>query len=165
VVSCSGSVSFRLPPARRGVDALRGFLAVAVVADPESAGLEADPDALARVVTNLLSNAILYNRPSWQVTLSVVAEGDAVRLTVADTGLGIPEEDLPRVFVRFFRVEKARSRESGGSGLGLAICKSLVDAHGGTIAVTSRVGKGTQVAVRLPRTARAARAARAVNRR
>ena len=126
---------------------------MAVVVHPGSVALEADPDALARVVTNLLSNAILYNRPGGQVTLSVVAECEAVRLTVADTGPGIPEDDLPRLFDRFFRVDKARTRESGGSGLGLAICKSIVDAHGGTITVASQVGKGTEVVVRLPRTA------------
>ena len=125
---------------------------VHVVVNTGGATLEADAARLARVVTNLLSNAIVYNRPGGRVTLSVVAEGNSVVMTVADTGVGIPEAELPRVFDRFFRVDKARSRESGGSGLGLAICKSIVDAHGGTITVSSQPGKGTEVIVRLRRT-------------
>ena len=100
-----------------------------------------------------MSNAILYNRPDGQVTtVKTVTEGNEVVLTVDDTGSASPRRILPRVFDRFFRVDKARSRESGGSGLGLAICKSIVDAHGGTIAVASQAGKGTEVTVRFPRT-------------
>ena len=125
---------------------------VCVVVKPGGAKLEADAARLERVMTNLLSNAILYNRPGGQVTLSLASAGESVVLTVADTGVGIPEAELPRVFDRFFRVDKARSRESGGSGLGLAICKSIVDAHGGTIAVASQPGQGTEVVVRLSRT-------------
>ena len=125
---------------------------VRLVVNAAGASLKGDAARLSRVVTNLLSNAIVYNRPGGQATLSVAAEGDTVVLTVADTGVGISEAELPRVFDRFFRVDKARSRESGGSGLGLAICKSIVDAHGGTISVASHSGKGTKVVVRLPRT-------------
>ena len=156
----AGKLELRWEPVELGpiVDECAGMLGplaegrgVCVVVNAGVAPLEADPERLARVVTNLLSNAILYNRPGGRVTLSVVAEGDAVVLTVADTGVGIPEGDLPRVFDRFFRVDKARSRESGGSGLGLAICKSIVEAHGGTIILASQPGKGTEVIVRLPR--------------
>ena len=77
--------------------------------------------------------------------------GDAV-LNVTDTGVGIAAEDQPRVFERFFRADKARSREAGGSGLGLAICQSIVDAHHGSISFTSRAGEGTTFTVRLPAT-------------
>ncbi len=125
---------------------------VRVVVNNNGGTLQADPAGLARIVTNLLSNAILYNQPGGQVTLTAAVEGQCALLTVADTGVGIAAEDLPRVFERFFRVDKARSRESGGSGLGLAICKSIVNAHGGTITVASQPGKGTQVVVRLPGT-------------
>lgn len=109
-----------------------------------------DAERLARAVTNLVNNAILYNRPDGRVTLSVVSQDDQVVLKVADTGIGIPEAELSRVFDRFFRIDRARSRASGGSGLGLAICKSIVEAHGGTIEVSSRCGQGTTFTVRLP---------------
>ena len=123
-----------------------------LVVNPGAARLQADAERLAQLLMNLLSNAILYNRPDGQATVKTVTEGNEVVLTVNDTGIGIPEEEVSRVFDRFFRVNKARSRQSGGSGLGLAICKSIVEAHGGTIDVASQAGKGTEVTVRLPRT-------------
>jgi signal transduction histidine kinase len=76
-------------------------------------------------------------------------DGQAI-VTVADTGVGIAEEDQKHIFERFFRADKARSREAGGSGLGLAICQSIVEAHGGTIAFTSKANEGTTFVVRLP---------------
>lgn len=110
-----------------------------------------DPDRLAQVVTNLLSNAILYNRPGGRVTCTTTVEGNDAVLTVVDSGMGIAEADRLHIFDRFYRVDPARSCESGGSGLGLAICKSIVAAHGGSIAVTSEVQVGTAFTVRLPR--------------
>ena len=114
------------------------------------AELSADPDRLAQVATNLIANAILHNRPGGRVKVSTASEESEVVLTVADTGVGISEVDLPLLFDRFYRVNSARSREHGGSGLGLAICRSIVEAHGGRIAVESRLGAGTTVTVRLP---------------
>ena len=99
--------------------------------------MKGDPERLGQVVTNLLSNAIQYNHPGGQVVVSVATDEQSVIIVVADTGVGIPESDLPLVFDRFHRVDAARSRESGGSGLGLAICRSIVEAHGGTITVAS----------------------------
>lgn len=115
------------------------------------ASLVGDPDRLARLVMNLATNAIVYNRPGGEVHLRIEnIEGDVV-LKVLDNGVGIPEADLPLLFERFYRVDKARSRDIGGSGLGLAICRSIVEAHGGTISVLSKLGQGTTFAVRLPR--------------
>lgn len=109
-----------------------------------------DAVALGRVIANLVENAIRYNRPGGKVRVSVSAGETGVELTVSDTGIGIPKPHLGHIFDRFYRVDKARSRETGGSGLGLAICKSIVTAHGGQIAVTSAEGVGTTFRVSLP---------------
>lgn len=106
-----------------------------------------DPDRLKELVSNLVVNAITYNKPGGSVTVRIATENDKCVLTVADTGIGIPAEDLPHIFERFYRVDKARSREVGGTGLGLAIVKWIVDAHNGTISVTSKPGAGTQFTV------------------
>jgi signal transduction histidine kinase len=103
-------------------------------------------------VTNLLSNAIHFNREQGVVRLSARAENGAILLTVTDTGQGIPAEDLPHLFERFYRVDKSRSRIQGRNGLGLAICKAIVDAHGGTIAASAQPGLGSTFLVRLPLT-------------
>ncbi len=110
-----------------------------------------DHDRIAQVVTNLLSNAIRYNRDGGEVKLGVAAENGHAVITVSDTGLGIAPEELPHIFDRFYRADKSRSRADGGSGLGLAICKTIVDAHGGTITARSEPQQGTTVEVRLPR--------------
>jgi heavy metal sensor kinase len=110
-----------------------------------------DPVRLAQVVTNLITNAIHYNRDGGKVTVNTSAGEQEIALSVADTGCGIPAEDQPHIFERFYRVDRARSREQGGCGLGLAICKSIVEAHGGAIGLTSEVGQGTTFVVRLPR--------------
>ena len=109
-----------------------------------------DAERIGQVVTNLLTNAIHFNRDQGEVRLSARAENGAVLLTVADTGQGIPAEDIPHLFERFYRVDKSRSRIQGRNGLGLAICKAIVDAHGGTIEVSSQPGVGSTFTVRLP---------------
>lgn len=109
-----------------------------------------DSAALERVAFNLVENAIRYSPPGETVTVSVGAEGTTARLEVADTGAGIAAEHLPRLFDRFYRVDKARSRELGGAGLGLAIVKALVETHGGQVEVTSQLGHGSRFVVRLP---------------
>lgn len=112
--------------------------------------LKGDADRLGQVVTNLLSNAIHYNKPGGQVTVTVQTHDDTAMVVVEDTGVGIPEADLPLIFNRFHRVDAARSRESGGSGLGLAICQSIVEAHGGTITVASAVDRGSRFTMAIP---------------
>lgn len=112
--------------------------------------VEGDADALERVLLNLVENAIRYSPPGESVTLHAISEGDTAVLSVIDTGPGIGAEHLPHLFERFYRVDKARSREHGGAGLGLAIVQSLVKAHGGTVTVSSSVGHGTTFVVTLP---------------
>jgi signal transduction histidine kinase len=118
--------------------------------------ISADASRIAQVVTNLLTNAIRYNRDNGRVKVGVEVSGDAATLEVADTGIGIPWESQPHIFERFYRVDSARSREQGGSGLGLAICKSIIEAHGGTLSFQSQEGEGSTFIVRLPRIAPAA---------
>jgi signal transduction histidine kinase len=118
----------------------------------ETVTLAADRTRILQLLTNLLVNAIQYNREGGRVTLCIAArDADAV-VSIADTGIGIPAEDQAHVFERFFRADKARSREAGGSGLGLAICQSIVEAHGGSISFTSGPDSGTTFTVRLPLT-------------
>ncbi len=112
--------------------------------------VEADPSRIGQVITNLLVNAITYNRLGGSVQLETDQEGPFGLLRVRDTGPGIPEADQPHLFERFYRVDRARSRDRGGSGLGLAICQSIVEAHRGTLQFTSTEGVGTCFEVRLP---------------
>jgi two-component system, OmpR family, phosphate regulon sensor histidine kinase PhoR len=113
--------------------------------------IEGDRDRLQQIVLNLVSNAVSYTPSDGEVLIETREKGQYVVLTVQDTGTGIPAQHLPRIFERFYRVDKARSRESGGTGLGLAIVKHLVESHHGTIAVESIEGKGTTFTVTLPK--------------
>ena len=98
----------------------------------------------------LIDNAVYYNRPSGEIRVSGVQENGSFLLSIADTGDGIPAADLQRIFERFYRVDKARTRESGGTGLGLSIVKHAVESQGGSITVTSKLGAGSQFSIRLP---------------
>ncbi len=118
---------------------------------PADVAAWADPDALRQVMDNLVDNAIKYTPNGGRITVRWTATADMVSFEVADTGVGISEADLPRVFERFYRVDKARSRAVGGTGLGLAIVKHLVQVMKGQVKVTSKVGKGTTFRVTLPR--------------
>ena len=108
---------------------------------------------LALLVRNLVDNAIRYTRPGGQVEVDLTADDGEVILAIVDTGLGIPSRDLPRIFERFYRVDRARSRETGGTGLGLSIGKHVAENHGGRVVVTSELGQGTRFEVRLPASA------------
>jgi two-component system phosphate regulon sensor histidine kinase PhoR len=110
-----------------------------------------DVEAVNQIFDNLIDNAIKYTEPGGSIEVSVRRSGDFVHAAVKDTGIGIPEEDLPRIFERFYRVDKARSRELGGTGLGLSIAKHLVQALNGEIIVESTVGSGSTFTVKLPR--------------
>jgi two-component system, OmpR family, phosphate regulon sensor histidine kinase PhoR len=112
-----------------------------------------DPEAVSQIVTNLIDNALKYTPEGGSITLGIrpSASQEMVEVYVRDTGAGIPEEELPRLFERFYRVDKARSRELGGTGLGLAIVKHIVRAHGGEVGVSSRLGAGTEFTFTLPR--------------
>ncbi|WP_435839419.1 sensor histidine kinase [Streptomyces anulatus] len=128
---------------------------LAVTATAPGRALRADPVRLRQAVGNLVSNAVRHTPEGGRVTLRAYAheEGDGtVLVEVADTGSGIPPEDLPHVFDRFWRAEKSRSRRTGGSGLGLAIVRKLVEAHGGTVDATSVEGEGSTFVLRLPGT-------------
>lgn len=129
---------------------------------PEDIYLEADEDRLRQILLNLLSNGIQYTPEGGKVSVRAEwaesregggengEEPSRVRIAVEDTGIGIPKQDLPRIFERFYRVDKARSRASGGTGLGLSIVRHLVEAHGGTISVESELGVGSTFTLELP---------------
>nr|WP_225941966.1 ATP-binding protein [Sporosarcina limicola] len=112
--------------------------------------IEADADRLIQVMVNLLSNAINYSKEQTKVIISGTKSGSNVAIDVTDEGIGIEQSQLPRLFERFYRVDRARSRDSGGTGLGLAIVKHLIEAHGGTIDVESTIGVGTTFRIQLP---------------
>jgi two-component system OmpR family sensor kinase/two-component system sensor histidine kinase BaeS len=129
-------------------------LSVEMPAEAASLQLNVDPHRIGQVLSNLLVNALRHTPSGGSVTLGASPTPGGVRLTVSDTGVGIPPEDLPYVFDRFWRGDRSRGRAEGtGSGLGLAIAKQLVEAHGGTISATSRLGGGTEMVIDLPATA------------
>ncbi len=105
---------------------------------------------LEQIFVNLLDNAVKFNRPNGEVQIEMRARNGRVNILIGDTGIGIPSEDLPRVFERFYRVDKARSRAMGGTGLGLSIVKHAVEQMGGTIKVESRLGEGSEFTIELP---------------
>ena len=119
-------------------------------AGDEELAVWADEEALEQILDNLLDNAVKYTPQGGRVSVCWRREGDQVCLEVADTGIGIPESDLPRIFERFYRVDKARSRELGGTGLGLSIVKHLAQAMHGSVYAVSRPGQGTTFTIRLP---------------
>jgi two-component system, OmpR family, phosphate regulon sensor histidine kinase PhoR len=125
---------------------------------PEDIFVEADEDRLHQILINLISNGINYTPEGGKVRVSAEPiwtdkeqeEYDRIRIQISDTGIGIPKKDIPRIFERFYRVDKARSRSSGGTGLGLSIVKHIVELHRGTIRVESKVGMGTTFIIELP---------------
>jgi signal transduction histidine kinase len=116
----------------------------------QSVTLLADPDLLQQAIKNLLDNACKYTPPNGTVKLKLFTQLRRISIQVIDSGIGIPPEDLPNIFERFYRVDSSRTRSSGGFGLGLAIAQQIVKAHSGEITVESRVGEGTTFQICLP---------------
>jgi two-component system phosphate regulon sensor histidine kinase PhoR len=112
--------------------------------------VDADAIRLEQVVLNLLDNAVAYSNPPRKVTLFGGVRDRMMEVRVTDNGIGIPPHDLPHIFERFYRVDKARSRSSGGTGLGLSIVKQILQMHGGSVRAESELGKGTSIILRLP---------------
>ncbi|MCI0330951.1 MAG: ATP-binding protein [candidate division Zixibacteria bacterium] len=125
----------------------RQLLAVEV---PPQLSLVGDRVELEVALKNLLENAIHYTGPGGRVTLSARSQNGGVEITVVDSGIGIPSQDLGRIFERFYRVDRSRSREEGGTGLGLSIVKHIAEAHGGRVEVESEVGKGSKFTLVIP---------------
>ncbi|MDI3481080.1 MAG: two-component system, OmpR family, sensor histidine kinase VicK [Tepidanaerobacteraceae bacterium] len=125
-------------------------LALETCISDSSPDIFADRDKIEQVFQNILSNAIKYTPEGGKIFITQDSAGDMVRTIFGDTGIGIPKEDQPRLFERFYRVDKTRSRELGGTGLGLSIAKEIVEAHDGTITIESEPGRGTQVTISLP---------------
>jgi len=108
----------------------------------------ADEEQIEQVIVNLVHNAIKFTSPSGQISVKAEQDGETIAVLVTDTGRGIPAEDLPHIFERFYKVDKARA--GGGSGLGLAIAKHIIQSHRGNIWATSTLGKGSTFAFSLP---------------
>jgi two-component system heavy metal sensor histidine kinase CusS len=119
---------------------------------------DVDRGLLQRAIGNLVSNALAHTRAGGKIAMSARGQAGRIRIEIADTGSGIPAEDLPRVFDRFYRADPARPRKSGGAGLGLAIVRQIALLHGGEVQIASQVGQGTTVSVVLPQSARHDRA-------
>jgi two-component system, OmpR family, phosphate regulon sensor histidine kinase PhoR len=125
-------------------------LSVDVAVSPSLPVIQADPTRLQEILYNLLDNAVKYSHPGGKIRLEATHRDHAVEINVTDTGIGIPEADLPRIFERFYRADKARSRELGGTGLGLSIVKHIAQMHGGVVNAESTAGRGTTIRVSLP---------------
>lgn len=133
---------------QREMDArgIRGSVAI----PPDASVIQGDEFALEQILYNLIDNAVKYNRPGGSVTVTIASGPGRTTLSIEDTGVGIPAEDQPRIFERFYRVDKTRSREMGGTGLGLSIVKHLVMAQEGKVEVESQPGRGTTFHVIIP---------------
>ncbi len=112
--------------------------------------ISADENRLQEVIYNLLDNAVKYSQPEGRIRIRGERVGDRLRLSISDEGIGVPARDLPRIFERFYRADKARSRELGGTGLGLSIVKHIAELHGGNVEAESELGQGTTIGVVLP---------------
>ncbi|MGV3464677.1 MAG: cell wall metabolism sensor histidine kinase WalK [Heyndrickxia sp.] len=116
----------------------------------EALFVEIDEDKMTQILDNIISNAIKYSPEGGQITFRVKVQEESIEISISDQGLGIPKDKLKKVFERFYRVDKARTRQMGGTGLGLAIAKEMVESHGGSISAKSVEGKGTTISISLP---------------
>lgn len=150
LVKCAPQSLLDRIAAAHAVAAAEKNITLQVRADPTLPEVMVDPERMAQVLNNLVSNALRFTPGGGSVSLAAEAAPGQVRLLVRDSGTGIAADDLPKVFERFYRGDRARSESEGESGLGLAIAKSLTEAHGGRISVASEVGKGTTFTITLP---------------
>src|SRR5690606_9169047 len=124
---------------------------ITIVADlPPSIAVVAVPEDIRSIAANLLENAVRYNRDGGTVTVQLGRDAGNVTLEVTDTGEGIPEQDRDRIFERFYRIDKARSRAAGGTGLGLSLVRHAAERHGGSVGLRSEMGVGSTFRVQLP---------------
>jgi two-component system sensor histidine kinase SenX3 len=135
---------------RLGPLALAGGIPLRTEAIPADLVVSCDPTQLVSAITNLLDNAVKYSEQGQEVEVSVQPDRDQIVLCVRDHGIGIPSRDLERVFERFYRVDKARSRATGGTGLGLSIVRHVAEAHGGEVTVESTEGEGSTFRLTIP---------------
>lgn len=144
---------------RKSVDLIRPLAEkkkqeLSISADRSLPSITGDSDRLRQVLINLLDNAVKYTPEGGRIAVEARRSGDMIEIVVNDTGLGIPKKDLSRIFERFYRADRARSRDLGGTGLGLSIAKHIVEAHGGSIRADSELGKGSTLTLLLPCTVR-----------
>ncbi len=133
-----------------GIRSQSGPVELVVETPDDLPSVDADALRLEQVMFNLLENSVAYSNPPRRVVLSASVSDGTMEIRVADNGIGIPPADLPHIFERFYRVDKARARSSGGTGLGLAIVKHIIQSHHGTVHAESEFGKGTAIVIRLP---------------
>jgi two-component system sensor histidine kinase BaeS len=122
-----------------------------IVLDGDCSSIYADGDRVSQVLVNLLSNAVKYTPEGGKIRIALSENDEFASIRIEDNGIGIPEEEMPYIFERFYRADKSRNRKTGGSGIGLAIVKSIVSAHGGTVEVESRLNEGSCFTVNLPK--------------
>jgi len=146
------SLASALESALRAVEAEARVREVNLVCGKlEEAKVAGDRVQLEQAFVNLLNNAVKFNRPHGEVKVEMIRPVEGrIGVVITDTGIGIPSEHLPRIFERFYRVDKARSRDVGGTGLGLSIVKHVIERMGGTVAVESQLGRGSTFTVLLP---------------
>jgi signal transduction histidine kinase len=121
-----------------------------VLSKGDTPDVECDPVLITRVLANMVSNAVKYNRPGGEVTVTLAAGDGSLRVDVADTGMGIPEEDFDKVFTRFYRAPEVRQKKIAGTGLGLTIAKHIVELHGGEMSFSSAPGEGSTFTFEIP---------------
>ena len=117
---------------------------------PSNLSIRADKNRIDQVVTNLIDNAIKFNKESGSIKIYSQGSGETIKITIEDSGVGVPEKETPRIFERFYRVDKARSRSLGGTGLGLSIVKHIIELHAGEVGVESTEGFGSKFWFTLP---------------
>jgi two-component system phosphate regulon sensor histidine kinase PhoR len=148
----SVSVRSSLESALRTVESSARVREVRILAGPmEDVTVLGHELRMEQAFVNLLDNAVKFNKPNGEVRIEVKGVGDTAVISVADTGVGIPSEDVPRIFERFYRVDKARSRDVGGTGLGLSIVRHVIEQMGGTITIESQLGRGSKFVITVPR--------------